>query len=119
MVLLLPKYRSDGDWVFVIAVGQRLAGAMVGACVRRPSNNDHARVGFPEVELMEDVLLSKILRHQGLRPCVLAGPVKISARRWMKKGIIRQTLSNWWLLLQLRLGAKPNQLAKHYRRHDG
>ncbi len=75
--------------------------------------------GFPEVDLMEDVLLSKILRHQGLRPCVLAGPVKISARRWIKKGIIRQTLSNWWLLLRLRLGTKPNQLAKHYRRHDG
>jgi len=75
--------------------------------------------GFPEVDLMEDVLLSKILRRQGLRPCVLAGPVKISARRWIKKGIIRQTLSNWWLLLQLRLGTKPNQLAKHYRRHDG
>lgn len=75
--------------------------------------------GFPEVDLMEDVLLSKILRRQGLRPCVLAGPVKISARRWIKKGIIRQTLSNWWLLLQLRLGKKPNQLAKHYRRHDG
>jgi len=74
--------------------------------------------GFPEVDLMEDVLLSKILRRQGLRPCVLAGPVKISARRWIKQGIIRQTLSNWWLLLQLRLGKKPNQLAKHYRRHD-
>jgi len=75
--------------------------------------------GFPEVDLMEDVLLSKTLRRQGLRPCVLAGPVKISARRWIKKGIIRQTLSNWWLLLRLRLGTKPNQLAKHYRRHDG
>ena len=75
--------------------------------------------GFPEVDLMEDVVLSKTLRRQGLRPCVLAGPVKISARRWIKKGIIRQTLSNWWLLLRLRLGTKPNQLAKHYRRHDG
>jgi len=75
--------------------------------------------GFPEVDLMEDVLLSKILRRQGLRPCVLDGPVKISARRWIKKGIIRQTLSNWWLLLQLRLGKKPNQLAKSYCRHDG
>ena len=75
--------------------------------------------GFPEVDLMEDVLLSKTLRRQGLRPRVLAGPVKISARRWIKKGIIRQTLSNWWLLLRLRLGTKPNQLAKHYRRHDG
>jgi len=75
--------------------------------------------GFPKVDLMEDVLLSKMLRRQGLRPCVLAGPVNISARRWIKKGIIRQTLSNWWLLLRLRLGAKPNQLAKLYRRHDG
>lgn len=74
--------------------------------------------GFPEVDLMEDVLLSKKLRRRGLRPCVLAGPVNISARRWMKKGIIRQTLSNWWLLLRLRLGANPNQLAKLYRRHD-
>jgi rSAM/selenodomain-associated transferase 2 len=74
--------------------------------------------GFPKVELMEDVLLSKILRRLGLRPRVLDGPVKISPRRWMKKGILRQTLSNWWLLLQLRLGTKPNQLAKHYRRHD-
>ena len=75
--------------------------------------------GFPEVDLMEDVLLSKNLRRQGVRPCVLAGPVKISARRWKKKGILRQTLSNWWLLLRLRLGTNPNRLAKHYRRHDG
>jgi len=75
--------------------------------------------GFPEVDLMEDVLLSKNLRRQGVRPCVLAGPVKISARRWIKKGILRQTLSNWWLLLRLRLGTNPNRLAKHYRRHDG
>jgi rSAM/selenodomain-associated transferase 2 len=75
--------------------------------------------GFPEVDLMEDVLLSKILLHLGLHPCVLAGPVRISARRWIKKGVIRQTLSNWWLLLQLRLGKKTNQLARHYRRHDG
>ena len=75
--------------------------------------------GFPEVDLMEDVLLSKNLRCQGVRPCVLAGPVKISARRWKKKGILRQTLSNWWLLLRLRLGTNPNRLAKHYRRHDG
>ena len=74
--------------------------------------------GFPEVDLMEDVLLSKMLRRQGKRPCVLTGPVNISARRWIKKGIIRQTLSNWWLLLRLRLGTKPNQLAKLYRRHD-
>jgi rSAM/selenodomain-associated transferase 2 len=74
--------------------------------------------GFPEVDLMEDVLLSKMLRRLGVRSCVLAGPVNISARRWIKKGIIRQTLSNWWLLLRLRLGTKPNQLAKLYRRHD-
>ena len=74
--------------------------------------------GFPEVDLMEDVLLSKRLRSQGLRPRVLAGPVGISSRRWTKTGILQQTLSNWWLLLQLRLGKNPNQLAKYYRRHD-
>ena len=68
---------------------------------------------------MEDVLLSKILRRQGLRPQVLAGPLKISARRWLEKGIFGQTIKNWWLLLQLRRGKNPHQLAKHYRRHDG
>ena len=45
--------------------------------------------GFPEVRLMEDVLISRSLRRCGGRPAVLCGPVRISARRWKQNGLIQ------------------------------
>ena len=73
--------------------------------------------GFPNVRLMEDVLLMQKVRRKR-RPVLLPGPIHIDPRRWQRHGIVRQTLRNWTLLTALRLGITPNELARFYPRHD-
>ena len=72
--------------------------------------------GFPNVALMEDVLLMQQLRRRSL-PVLLPGPLHVSARRWEEYGVVRQTLRNWLLLIALELGAPPERLAEFYRPH--
>jgi rSAM/selenodomain-associated transferase 2 len=69
--------------------------------------------GFPEIDLMEDVALSKILRARG-RPIVIGANVTTSGRRWERHGVVRTILLMWWLRLRFFLGAKPEKLAAHY-----
>jgi rSAM/selenodomain-associated transferase 2 len=73
--------------------------------------------GFPAVRLLEDLLLMRQLRRIGW-PRLLPGPVHVSDRRWRRQGVIRQTLRNWFLLAAHRCGVPPDQLARHYHRHD-
>lgn len=73
--------------------------------------------GFPEVRLMEDLLLMKRLRRRS-RPELLPGPLHISARRWQRHGVVRQTARNWLLLAAARFGVSPDRLAQFYARHD-
>jgi rSAM/selenodomain-associated transferase 2 len=73
--------------------------------------------GFPEVKLMEDLLMMKKARRISW-PRLLDGPVHIDARRWQRHGIIRQTLRNWTLLTAYQLGCSPDSLARYYRPHD-
>lgn len=69
--------------------------------------------GFPDVRLMEDVLFMRRIRKVAW-PVVLPGPLHVSARRWRRRGVLRQTMRNWALLTALRLGFPPDRLAKHY-----
>jgi rSAM/selenodomain-associated transferase 2 len=73
--------------------------------------------GFPEVRLMEDVLLMQRIRRRQ-RPVLLAGPIHVDPRRWQRHGLVRQTLRNWTLLAALQLGVSADELACFYRRHD-
>ena len=73
--------------------------------------------GFPEIELMEDFEFSRSLRKLG-KPALLEGPTLVSARRWERNGLFKQTLLNWSLSLAFRLGASPAWIARQYRRHD-
>ncbi len=70
--------------------------------------------GFAEVRLMEDVLLMRDFRRRGWRIELLPGPIHVDPRRWLKHGVIRQTLRNWTLLAGLKLGISPNRLAEFY-----
>jgi rSAM/selenodomain-associated transferase 2 len=70
--------------------------------------------GFPEWRLMEDVELSRQLHRQG-RFVVLPPRLTVSARRWQQRGIVRQTLHNWSLLLRYSCGTSPEVLAESYR----
>jgi rSAM/selenodomain-associated transferase 2 len=69
--------------------------------------------GFPELDFMEDLFFSKTLARQGsLR--VVNFPIEVSARRWQKHGIIRQSIRNWTLTILAFLGVHPNKLARFY-----
>lgn len=69
--------------------------------------------GFPELPLMEDVAISKLLRKQAA-PTVLATRVRTSSRRWEEKGTIVTVLLMWRLRLLYFLGVSPDRLARHY-----
>jgi len=75
--------------------------------------------GFPEVSLMEDLLLMRKLRRRS-RPVLLPGPLRVSPRRWQRYGVVRQTARNWSLLAAERLGVSPSSLSRFYPPHrDG
>ncbi len=69
--------------------------------------------GFPEWPLMEDVGLMERLRGRG-RFVVLWPRLVVSARRWRKRGLLRQTALNWTLLTLYALGVAPKHLARLY-----
>lgn len=69
--------------------------------------------GFPDVRFMEDLLMVKRLKRAG-RVVQLHSTITTSARRWNKRGVVRQTFVNWWLILLLHAGVSPNRLAKYY-----
>jgi rSAM/selenodomain-associated transferase 2 len=73
--------------------------------------------GFPEVQFLEDYILSQRLRKLS-NLALLPGPLHVDARRWEKNGPIRQTLRNWLIIAAYRFGVSPDRLAKFYRRHD-
>lgn len=70
--------------------------------------------GFPDIDLMEDIALSKILKRHS-RPLCIRQKVLTSSRRWEKDGIIRTIVQMWYLRLAYFLGADPNRLALTYR----
>ncbi|TWT84006.1 Glucosyl-3-phosphoglycerate synthase [Planctomycetes bacterium CA13] len=80
--------------------------------VERSTYKKHG--GFEEIPLMEDVAFSRQMRKVA-KPRLLAGPVIISARRWQRRGVIRQTLRNWYLQFAYAVGVPPRRLAKWYR----
>ncbi len=70
--------------------------------------------GFPDIDLMEDIALSKILKRHS-RPLCLKQKAFTSSRRWEKHGIVRTILQMWYLRSIYFLGANPNRLALSYR----
>ena len=69
--------------------------------------------GFPDIPLMEDIALSKRLKHLG-RPICLREAVSTSGRRWQKQGVARTIVLMWYLRLAYFFGADPHVLAKRY-----
>jgi rSAM/selenodomain-associated transferase 2 len=71
--------------------------------------------GFPDIDLMEDIALSKRLKGYSL-PCCLWQRVITSSRRWEKNGMVRTILLMWFLRGAHFLKVNPNRLAKFYDR---
>ena len=70
--------------------------------------------GFPDIPIMEDMGFSRKLRRLGKTTLVEPG-IHISPRRWQKNGIVRTTLTNWFITALYFLGISPHQLARLYR----
>ena len=69
--------------------------------------------GFPEIDLMEDIALSKMLKKYG-RPLCLRQHIMTSSRRWEEKGLFRTVLLMWFLRFAYFFKADPKRLAKLY-----
>jgi rSAM/selenodomain-associated transferase 2 len=70
--------------------------------------------GFDEIDLMEDIAMSKKLKTIGV-PLCLDMTVQTASRRWQEKGVFRTVLLMWWLRLAYWLGVSPARLAQWYR----
>ncbi len=69
--------------------------------------------GFPALKLMEDLFLMKQLRHEG-RFVLLDQKIRVSARRWQQRGVVRQTATNWMLVALAQCGVAPERLVAFY-----
>ncbi|MBT6481374.1 MAG: glycosyltransferase family 2 protein [Gammaproteobacteria bacterium] len=78
--------------------------------------------GFPALELMEDIALSKALRRATkaeARPARPDGVAVTSSRRWEQNGLLTTILLMWKLRLLYFFGMKPSNLVRmYYPRHD-
>jgi rSAM/selenodomain-associated transferase 2 len=71
--------------------------------------------GFKEMPLMEDYDLAIRMKRRG-RTTILPLSVTTSARRFLRKGVIRTAAHNWRTVIRYRMGADIDELARSYRR---
>ncbi|MEG3862431.1 TIGR04283 family arsenosugar biosynthesis glycosyltransferase [Microcoleus sp. herbarium12] len=71
--------------------------------------------GFPDLPLLEDFELVRLLKTQG-RIEIVPQPVLTSARRWQKLGVIQTTAINQIVIIAYFLGVSPDRLAFWYKR---
>jgi len=69
--------------------------------------------GFPDIDLMEDITMSKFLKKYG-PPLCLWQRVVTSSRRWQRNGILRTILLMWLLRLAYFYKTDPRRLAQLY-----
>ena len=95
-------------------VRSRLSGIATGdqAMFATRKAFDQAQ-GFPDIALMEDIVLSRRLKRIS-RPLCLAPPVVTSGRRWDERGALRTIWLMWRLRLAFFFGAAPDALARRY-----
>ena len=70
--------------------------------------------GFPEIEIMEDIAISTLLKKIS-KPVCFSENVISSSRRWESNGIIRTIIKMWTLRLLYFFNFEPQLLAKRYQ----
>lgn len=103
----------------------RLTGALINRRSRltRISTGDQAIFlrravferlgGYANIPLMEDIELSRRMKHAGRIAC-LHQQVTTSARRWQKDGVVRTILLMWSLRVLYFFGVSPARLQRVY-----
>jgi rSAM/selenodomain-associated transferase 2 len=71
--------------------------------------------GFPELPIMEDVVMVRRLRKTG-RIVTVPERIRTSSRRWERLGVLRTTLINQAIVAGFALGIPAARLAAWYRR---
>jgi rSAM/selenodomain-associated transferase 2 len=71
--------------------------------------------GFPEIPIMEDVVLARKLRRAGRLAFIQSGLIT-SGRRWNANGVVKMTLVNGWVSLLFFLRVRPRRLRYIYDR---
>ena len=69
--------------------------------------------GIPEIDLMEDIAMSRTLKNI-CSPLCMRQKVLTSSRRWERNGIIRTIIKMWWLRFSYFIGIDPGTLARQY-----
>ena len=69
--------------------------------------------GYPDLPLMEDIVLSRRLKRLSQPLCVSARALT-SGRRWAQDGVMRTILTMWRLRLAFFFGVAPSKLAARY-----
>lgn len=111
----------DRGWYFRIIEGfmnarSRLTGIATGDQAIFVHRAAFERVGgYPDIPLMEDVAISRLLKTIA-RPACLRHKVVTSTRRWRANGVVRTVVLMWGLRLAFALGADPARLARRYER---
>jgi rSAM/selenodomain-associated transferase 2 len=99
------SWRMPADWRFMYG----------DQCQFMRRTTFEAIGGFPEIPLMEDVEMSRALNRTG-RVVRINLRAVTSSRRLLEKGILRQTLGNFWRMVRyLYLKTTPEALATTYR----
>ncbi len=73
--------------------------------------------GFSEIPIMEDIDFLRRMRKTG-KVTLIGEPVTTSARRFLRRGIVRQQLLDIILVILYRLGVSPDILSNVYRATD-
>jgi rSAM/selenodomain-associated transferase 2 len=99
---------------FMMNWRSRLTGIATGDQVMFVQRAAFAAVsGFPDIALMEDIMLSKALKKIS-NPVCLSAKASSSGRRWERYGVFHTILMMWWLRGCFACGADPNKLAAIY-----
>ncbi|MEB3359157.1 MAG: TIGR04283 family arsenosugar biosynthesis glycosyltransferase [Synechococcales bacterium] len=69
--------------------------------------------GFPDLPILEDVILVRRLRQLGT-VAIAPAAVSTSGRRWQKLGVVKTTVINQLILGGYFLGVSPQRLARWY-----
>lgn len=95
------------EWIFRLPYGDQ------ALFVRRSVFEEIG--GYPEVPLLEDVLLVRAIKKRG-RLLFYPRPAITSARRWEKQGYLKTTLVNWTTMILWRFGVSLETLASFRHR---
>ncbi len=110
---------AETPWLRLIAAAMNRRSAITGICTGDQGIFVHRALldavgGVPRQRLMEDIELSRRLRRIG-RPLRIRTPIRASARRWQKNGVLQTMLLMWWLRFRYFCGADVDVLDRRYR----